>query len=267
MMRHLFERWGSPLQMAGWLLFMGWIYWGDYAHSYLADLQIDLLIAGWGVLLLIFITQLWQALFKHDDTCGCSDHDHSHTQHDPPLQQSVLILVHFIPWALFVIAGVNTLTIQNQRSLTVSSMRIQQDLVEPAIDVEMVKAGKRVNVTLIDLYSQDILKQNAKVTLIGRVMPLAPDQVTAHMPGHTGSATLLYRMAIACCAADATPLGALLLGQEEALAKLPKDHWVEITATTAGERGKNKLIALEVEKMQSTEQPKKPYLFWLGSLS
>ncbi|ABK45690.1 hypothetical protein Mmc1_3200 [Magnetococcus marinus MC-1] len=264
--------WAPVFQMVGWLMFMGWISFGGYDAAYLADLQSSLLRWGWWLLLLMVITQIVQTLRGGGQAATCQAHDHEHV-HDheappQPLKLMAVTAVHFIPWLLFWITGVTSLTMQQDQSLRLSSIRLQQagEPTAPPFDAAALQSGQRVEVNLIDIYSHDALKSGAKVRVVGRLMRLTPQQVQSYKPGHTTEMALLYRHAIACCAADASPIGLLLSDPGQLLSKVATDAWLVVEGTTSNEIEGEKILGLAVEAVQTIAAPRQPYLFWLSNL-
>ncbi|MEG3641003.1 TIGR03943 family putative permease subunit [Magnetococcus sp. PR-3] len=263
------QLWAPVFQMSGWLMFMGWITFGGYDTAYLASLQSTLLRAGWWLMLIILITQAWQNLSRGAEASTCHHHDHDHQQGPPqPIKLLAVSAVHFVPWLLFWITGVTTLTLQQEQNLRFSTIRVQgaeQSNIQ-GFDPASLASGQRVDVNLIDIYSHEALKSGAHVKVVGRLMRLNAQQVQQYKPGHQGNMSLLYRYAIACCAADASPIGLLLEDPQDMLKGLVKDAWLEMEGTTSNTIEGEEILGLTVTSVKPTSAPKQPYLFWLAAI-
>ncbi|MBF0625258.1 MAG: hypothetical protein HQL82_10690 [Magnetococcales bacterium] len=256
------RRW-SNLQLLGWLSFFGWIIWKEYDQYYLAELQADILLSGFLLLALVFVAG---ALAPAG--CGC---DHAAPPAGNGFLRAVETTGHFLPMILFLLVGATSLSLKDSGAgdgaIKVLMPDVTQDEQELP-DLAAVPPGQYLGVTLIDLYSSNHYDADAPVELVGRLHHLTPEdgKRLATDAGGPAPRTLLYRFAMACCAADSAPLPLVLEGQgpDEAVAK--SGIWVRIRGRTQVFREDPKLLALRVEHWQEVPEPARPFLNWLRTV-
>ncbi len=248
----------KDLQLYGWLVFFLYmILWGR-DRSYLADLQVNVLLVG--ALLLVVI--LFADLLWKQGGAGTS----LSWRHHAALASETA--GHWTPLLLVWIMGVTTL------NLDAGSLRngIQMRVYDPSpreerFDPARLAPGAYFSVTLIDLYAGDsLLDVDARVELIGRTTRMTGKEAEERFPemGKAG-VLLLYRFAMACCAADATPL-AVVLENVPAGLKPREGDWLKVRGVTRLLPGEPKILAIRVDAAESIPQPDRPYLSWLDSM-
>ena len=123
--------------------------------------------------------------------------------------------------------------------------------------------GPATLVNLLDLYYPERHHGVTRVEVIGRVM--LPDaaqrtEMKKHMPvdDERDLQMVLYRYCVMCCAADASPVFALLRKQQPA--GLVTDDWVKVTGHWLPPAGLGDPAILELERIEKVPAPKDPYL-------
>jgi hypothetical protein len=118
-------------------------------------------------------------------------------------------------------------------------------------------------VNLLDLYYPERHHGVRRVEVVGRVM--LPDaaqrtEMKKHMPvdDDRDLQMVLYRYCVMCCAADASPVFALLRKQQPA--GLVTDDWVKVTGHWLPPVGLGDPAILELERIEKVPAPKDPYL-------
>ncbi|MBA3939369.1 MAG: hypothetical protein H0X38_18110, partial [Planctomycetes bacterium] len=123
--------------------------------------------------------------------------------------------------------------------------------------------GPATLVNLLDLYYPERHHGITRVEVVGRVM--LPDaaqraEMKKHMPvdDDRDLQMVLYRYCVMCCAADASPVFALLRKQQPA--GLVTDDWVKVTGHWLPPAGLGDPAILELERIEKIPAPKDPYL-------
>ncbi|MBF0188329.1 MAG: hypothetical protein HQL50_10445 [Magnetococcales bacterium] len=261
--RWIRNRW-PDLQLFGWLLFFGIILYGGYELQYLADLQADILLAGTILLGIVFIVGLLTPALEGG--CDCHhDHDHDHTDSRGLFPKLLESLGHFAPLLIFATVGVTTLTptgsINPFATMRLAGPGSQQSLP----DLSTLEPGSYYSANLTQFYATDAFDDNAPVAVVGRLLTLSDEDRQRLYPDKQGTITLIYRHAIACCAADASPVGA-------ALSNLPADHgipdnaWIRVEGRTALFSEQPRMLSIKVESIKRVPEPDRVYLNWLQVL-
>ncbi|MBF0371166.1 MAG: hypothetical protein HQL52_17085 [Magnetococcales bacterium] len=231
----------SGIQLFAWLLFFGLTIYRKADLLYLADTQRWILWGGGGLLGVAFLAGL---LFP-EPGCGC----HSEEVGSDWWRQLLESAGHFVPLMLLLLLGNVSLTLTGGAGAT-SSIRILMPQEQVALpDLASVPPGEYLPVTLIDLYVGEHYDDDAPVELVGRLLPL-PESERAQYQGIMAGKVpeiILYRYAMACCAADASPVPAVLLEVEPHT--LEPHAWVHIQGRTTLFRESPKLLAIRVESM------------------
>lgn len=253
----------KELQLAGWLLFLGYMILTGKDQNYLAPLQHLILLAGGGVLFLVFLVGFLAGFL------------------DPPqptetirLDKSGLLLAlesvgHWIPMLVVWMMGVTTLnmdlaTMRNNIQMRVLDVnRTPEDL---SARLRRLKPGEYLEVTHIQLYSNPQLESNVRISLIGRAIRLNAEQHQKAFPDEVfqENRVLFYRFAIACCAADASPLSVFLEGVP-AVASLADEGWYRVQGVTRTSRESGPVMVL-VDHLEEISAPDKPFLSWLDAM-
>ncbi|MBF0622585.1 MAG: hypothetical protein HQL54_11730 [Magnetococcales bacterium] len=249
------------LQLVGWLLFFATILFGGHSVTYLADLQITILIIGSLILGLVFLTSLFRPA---NSGCGC----HPSGQPLTSWQGILASLGHFAPLFIFLIMGTTSLSLSSDQvdvsrgvTMRVSSQNGEEEWVKPEL-----KPGEYWPVNLIDIYQQTLFDEPIAVEVIGRLLPLTQQEQKRNFPDKETDtpATLLYRFAIACCAADASPVGVVLNTLPPHT--LSANSWVKIQGTTELYQPHPRTIQINVSTIEEIDEPKRPYLSWLTTI-
>ncbi|MBF0184165.1 MAG: hypothetical protein HQM06_07240 [Magnetococcales bacterium] len=256
MMHRALDNWKN-IQLYLWLLFFAYLLHNGLETSYLAPLQIAFFYAGCAVLLLLLIAGLLPG----------------NTQEAPPLPGGLHLrlaletLSHGVPLLLILLAGMTTL------NLNVATLRdgIQMRILDPnrspttlEESIQQLPPGGYLETSHLQLYGNPRLQQGVAVTLIGRLSRLQGKRLQESFPQWHGEAEvlLLYRFAIACCAADASPVAVLLENVPDGTA-VQEEAWYEVRGKSRSLPGEERLLAIQVEQLQTIAPPKKPYLSWL----
>ncbi|MBF0134248.1 MAG: hypothetical protein HQL75_16890 [Magnetococcales bacterium] len=250
------------LQLYGWLAFFLYMILLGRESSYLADLQGDVLLAGTVLLIVVLLADLTQKSTEKARDGG----------YRLPWRHRLALAVetsgHWVPLILALLMGVTTL------NMDAASLRngIQMRVYDPArqtgaarYDPSRLGPGEFFTVTLIDLYSNPDLETDVRVELTGRITHMTGEEVRKRFPERgDGGVFVLYRFAIACCAADATPLAVVL--ENLPSENMPKEgEWLTVQGVTHLLPGEPKIVALRIETMKTIPQPKRPYLSWLDA--
>ncbi len=112
------------------------------------------------------------------------------------------------------------------------------------------------SVTLLDLTYAPRAYEGKRVQLIG--MLHGPDPRVAE--GFGRDLPLVFRFVISCCAADATPVAALVEGAD--LLERPDSSWVEVEGTFRTEEvNGSRVPILEDSTIRTIDPPAQPYLY------
>ncbi|MBF0095731.1 MAG: hypothetical protein HQM04_01515 [Magnetococcales bacterium] len=255
MMHRALEHWKN-VQLYLWLLFFGHLIANGQEEYYLAALQSDLLYAGGGVLLLLIIVGVLPNSALDVSPLGWRVH----------LQLALESLGHAIPLLLLFLAGVTSLNMSTATLRDGIQMRIldpNQATREVGDVLAALSPGEHLEVTHLQLYGNPRLQEGAPVVLIGRLSRLQGERLREFFPEWSDrSVVLLYRFAIACCAADASPV-AVVLEQLPNSPEVKEEEWYEVRGTTRSMPGEQRLLAVRVERIEAIPPPKRPYLSWL----
>ncbi len=248
----------KDLQLFGWLVFFLYmILWGR-DQSYLAELQGDILLVGTILLVIVLLVDFsWKR--------GQAGRPLSWRYHAALASETA---VHWAPLLLVWIMGVTTLNLDVGSLRDGIQMRVYDPLPrEERFNLALLEPGEYFSVTLVDLYGGDSLLDNgARVELIGRILPVTGEDVKDRFPerGEEQEVFLLYRYAMACCAADATPLAVVLENLPNGLR--PKEgDWLKVRGVTRSVPGEKKILVVRVNAVEFIPEPRRPYLSWLDS--
>ncbi|WP_085444547.1 hypothetical protein [Magnetofaba australis] len=251
--------WRAELQLGGWLLFFWWMLAKGYDGLYLAKLQSQILWAG-----CITLTLAWLA--------GLLAREKSAPEPSTaPWRDLLATLGYFAPILLFAIVGTTTLNLteDNYGSLNV---RVQTPTARPfeEMNFEFPPESGYFPVTLVDLYTQQTINEQVPVETLGRLHRIPQEAAQRHMPGFQGEMLMLYRHAISCCAADATPVGVILQGDEQTLTQLEsvtEGQWLTIQGRVRESDHNGQVFLMQIEKWAPSAAPEAPYLSWLTGLN
>ncbi|MBF0271939.1 MAG: hypothetical protein HQL98_07760 [Magnetococcales bacterium] len=249
----------KELQLLGWLLFLGYMILTGKDQSYLASLQHQILLVGGGLLFLAFLIGLFGSVTPTE----------TFHHRGAVLALACESLGHWVPLLIVGLMGVTTLNMD----LASLRDRIQMRVLDPNQTVEdlgaklrYLKPGEYLEVTHIQLYNDSRLESNARISLIGRVARLNAEQHRKAFPHDSTkeNSLLLYRFAIACCAADASPLTVILEGIPPE-ATLSEEEWYRVSGVTQTPQESGPIF-LQVERLETMSAPEKPFLSWLDAL-
>ncbi|MEO5365410.1 MAG: hypothetical protein H7831_03460 [Magnetococcus sp. WYHC-3] len=245
-------------RLTGWLGFFGLILFGGHATTYLAPAQQWIFQVGGALLALVLaLDLLWEP-------------EGGGSVAAPPFWSSLLASgVHWVPLLVFLLAGVTSLKLPEG---TVPQGGIQTRLLDPSrLAADGAGPGGElsdgsVETDLIRLLGREIPEEPYAAELVGRVMRLTREQIGESFVGWPEDVepVILYRYAVACCAADATPLGIALL--DLGALSFPQDGWVRVRGQVVPFLQDPFRVGLRVESLEETDKPDNPYLFWLSSL-
>ncbi|MBF0260333.1 MAG: hypothetical protein HQL97_00675 [Magnetococcales bacterium] len=242
-------------QLHGWMIFLAYMILTGKDVSYLAPLQHQILLAGGGVLFLALLAGFFNK----------SPHP---APVDAPRQWLAFFETtgHWVPFLIVMLVGVTTLNMDLASLRNGIQMRIMDPNSvpeDPRARLMHLKPGEYLETTHIQLYAHGFLASDAPVTLIGRVAHLNDEQFAKAFPTlpPRSERYLLYRFAIACCAADATPL-TILLEQVPSPQSLSQEGWYRLHGVTHT-TDENGPIVVRVDRLESIPTPNKPFLSWL----
>ncbi|WP_143814703.1 hypothetical protein [Magnetofaba australis] len=254
-MARILHHWRGPLHLTGWLALFGLILLNGDDSYYLARLQTQILWAGSALLALMLLASVLRTARAPMPA------------QPPGAGWSVLGAVSaFAPLTLFLITGVTTLTL-NSASFSAPGARAAQSarIAFNAAHPPPLPADGYYDLNLVALYGQREIPAPIPARVVGKLSHITPEQAQRHLPNHAGPIAMLYRHAIACCAADATPVGVILEG--EAVAQLnaqPGNIWISVEGMARDGGQQPRLILLDVQHWREVEKPAKPYLYWLN---
>jgi hypothetical protein len=243
--------WKERVQLIGWLAFFGWMIASGYHVTYLAELQSQILLVGTAVLVIAFLVRwprtrpVWSFNYRlWIESTG-----------------------HYLPISIFLIMGTTSLTLSDSGLGGANIRVLLPDAQTKIFSPESLDPGEYFKTSLVDLYAVEGLDQNAPIEMVGRVHIMSPEEAIKHFPNKEPTPkALFYRYAIACCAADASPVATVLEGFESS--QFVSGDWIRIRGhtsffeTTQG----NRMIVLNADFIEKTEKPIKPYLSWLQTL-
>ncbi|MBF0108899.1 MAG: hypothetical protein HQL76_06980 [Magnetococcales bacterium] len=247
----------NDFRLVGWLAFFLFMILAGRDGAYLADTQRTILWLGTFLLLVVFVG----APVKRSGTIRL------------PWRHHLALLMetagHWTPLLLAVAMGVTTLNLDVANLRNGIQMRVYDPTREPGTigyDPSRLGPGEFFPVTLIDLYVHEVLEIQARVELVGRVAFMNDEDAQKRFPERGAEGVIvLYRFAIACCAADASPVAVVLEG-------IPKEsvpvagEWLRVQGITRPLPGEPRVLALRVLTMASIPQPQQPYLSWLDAM-
>ena len=243
--------WQQRLQLAGWLIFFGLMITKGYHVTYLAELQSKVLVAGSALLVLAFLIDWPQK------TPGWS--------FSPRLWLESA--GHFLPLLIFLIMGTTSLTLSGSGLGGANIRVLLPDTQTRSFDPATLKPGEYLTTTLVDIYTVEGLDQDAPVEMVGRIHLMSKEETQQHFPNRKPAPNaMFYRYAIACCAADASPVATVLEGAD--LTGYNSGDWLHVKGRTSFFDNPNgtRMIVLHAELMEKIEKPIKPYLSWLQTL-
>ncbi len=243
--------WKERAQLAGWLIFFGWMIARGFHVAYLAQLQSRILLVGAAILALAFLAHWPRTVPKFT------------TDYRAWLETAG----HFLPIAIFLIMGATSLTLSDSGLGGANIRVLMPDAQDLEFDPGQLQPGEYYKTSMTDLYSVAGLENDAPVELVGRLYILRTDEAEKHFPDRTPlPKALFYRYAIACCAADASPVATIL--EMDDMGGHESGDWLKIRGRTAFDDNgrRNQMIVLHGESIQSVPQPARPYLSWLESL-
>ncbi|MBF0446086.1 MAG: hypothetical protein HQL68_10900 [Magnetococcales bacterium] len=243
--------WKERLQLVGWLAFFGWMIASGFHVSYLAKLQSQILLVGTAILVLAFLVRwprtrpVWNFNYRlWIESAG-----------------------HYLPITIFLIMGTTSLTLSDSGLGGANIRVLLPDAQTQTFSPESLKPGEYFKTSLVDLYAFEGLDQDIPIEMVGRLHIMSPAEAKKHFPDKKPTPNaLFYRYAIACCAADASPVATVLDGFESK--KFVSGDWLRVKGRTAffkTSKG-NRMIVLHAEHIEKTEKPIKPYLSWLQTL-
>ncbi|MBF0449083.1 MAG: hypothetical protein HQL67_12885 [Magnetococcales bacterium] len=247
----MIEGWKEKAQLIGWLGFFCWMIASGYHVTYLAELQSQILLVATGILALAFLVRwprtrpVWRMNYRSwIESAG-----------------------HFLPISIFLIMGTTSLTLSDSGLGGANIRVLLPEAQTKTFSPENLKPGEYLKTSLVDLYAFAGLDQGFPVEMVGRVHIMSPEESIKHFPDRKPTPNaLFYRYAIACCAADASPVATVLEGFESG--KLVSGDWVRIRGQTSffeTAQG-NRMIVLRSDFIEEIEKPIKPYLSWLQTL-
>ncbi|GAB0058244.1 hypothetical protein SIID45300_02590 [Candidatus Magnetaquicoccaceae bacterium FCR-1] len=245
----------KELQLHGWMIFLAYMILTGKDLSYLAPLQHQILLAGGAVLFLALMAGFFA---KRPATLpvGAGGGWRAFLESSG----------HWVPFLVVMLMGVTTLNMDLASLRNGIQMRVMDpDRVpeDPTARLAHLRVGEYLETTHIQLYGQAVLAADAPVSLIGRLARLNGEQFAKAFPTlpPREESHLLYRFAIACCAADATPLTVLLEGVP-ADAEVGREGWYRVRGVTrtTDETGP---IVVRIDRLEPIPAPEKPFLSWL----
>lgn len=254
------SRWWKEVQLYGWLVFIAYMLLDGRDESYLAPLQHKILLAGGGVLFLVLVASLTGKSTPNGIGFDWKGH----------LALAVESVGHWTPLIVVALMGVTTLNMNPEALRNGIQMRVlDPNRVEEDISsrLEYLRPGEYFETTHIQLYTHPDLASGVSVSLIGRISRLQGDKAREVLPARNKGEelVLLYRLAIACCAADASPLAVILEGISPEVAFSEKG-WFRVQGVTRQPSDESRFIILQVEHFETISPPDKPYLSWLDLL-
>ncbi len=118
--------------------------------------------------------------------------------------------------------------------------------------------------TLGDLYDAAWNQTGKRVSVLGLIIRPTSEMIAGMPPDLQARhpQALLYRFRIYCCAADAVPLGAVLIGVDPG--RFPDDTWVQAVGTFTPPADQSQIGTFTVEAISSAPEPNDPYLHQRG---
>lgn len=239
-----------------WLVYLLALFASNGLGSYLAPWQHPLVYAAGAVFALLTALSWWGGSAPNTET----DATHQHPRHQPT---DVLLqtLVHCLP--IFLIAGLGVTTLGNQ-ALSTDGFSAPRQRVTTVGDPSKPAAATPTapdqvqESTLSELYASDTPPH--LVSLIAMAYsPTAADQHRLPAAWHDiHIAMLLYRFEVTCCAADASPIYAILSGVEPAA--YPNGTWLRVTGSVTPPKEPVNLATITVSKIERVPEPLDPYL-------
>jgi hypothetical protein len=212
--------------------------------SYLAGWQHPLAYTACGVFAFLCLLS-WSGGNRTAD--GPDTHAHGRRQ---PADLVFQTLVHCLP--IFLIAGLGVTSLGNQAMATSGFTALRpriasKGLVNPAQEC-----------TLLDLYASDTPPTQVTVVAMAYT-PTAADLGKLPNSWHDVQIPmLLYRFEIMCCAADASPIYAIVTGIDPT--RYPNGTWLRVTGTITRAREPINLVTVAPTQVDVVPVPEDPYL-------
>mgnify|MGYP000906792642 CR=1 FL=1 len=242
------------------------IAFSDIYLRYVKETLRPFLIATGGILLLLGAWALWDIVRDHrQSTAAASDphladevdegaelHDgHGHGQ----MRIAWLLLLPVLSILLIAPPALGAYSAERQNSTVLA----------PASDIafDPLPAGNPVPLSLSDYAVRAVWDDQQSlagrtVQMTGFVTPVKEGQTTTGLPAGQSATWTLTRLALTCCAADATVTKILAVGAKP----LPANTWVTVTGTWIPGGPTQEAQAtpwLQVRSIQTVPQPKNPY--------
>lgn len=247
------------LQLGAWIAFFGMMVFRDAPAYYLAGVQIRIFQVGFFLLLLVFAAEAGTLLRTRRGFWG---------EGAPTAARVVETLGHGIPLLLFLLVGTASLTFSGGSGAGAGNAAIKIFRPPDAAsrpDLTTLEPGTYLPVTQIDLTGDDYYDGEAPVELVGRVYRFSVEERDAFPAPEGGTAPewVLYRYAMACCAADSSPVSVVLEGfSPEGAAQ---HQWLRVRGRAGVFREAPKLPRVRVASWEAIPEPAAPYLSWLQS--
>ena len=228
-----------------------------YLRYVKASMKPFLLSTG-AILLVLGLWALWDLFRKRNSTetetvdVGAEEHDgHGHGK----MRVAWLLLLPVLSNLIVAPPALGAYSAQRQNSTVLS----------PAADVafDPIPPGNPAKLSLSDYATRAIWDKSGTLSgrsfeLTGFVTPVPPGQVPTGMPAGSSASWWLTRLALTCCAADATTTKVLAVGPKP----LAANTWVTVTGRWIPGGGTDSSTAipwLKIEKIEPISQPKEPY--------
>lgn len=229
----------------------------NYLRYVKGSMKPFLLVTG-AILLVLGLWALWDLLRKKDPAeaeavdLGAEEHDgHGHGKMR-------------VAW-LLLLPVLSILIVAPPALGAFSAERGNSTVLAPATDVgfDPLPAGNPVTMTLTEYATRAVWDKPGSMEgrtfrLTGFVTAVPIGKVPRDVPAGTQASWWLTRLALTCCAADATSTKILAVGVKP----LPANTWVTVTGRWIPGGGTGSATAipwLKIDKIETIPQPKEPY--------
>jgi hypothetical protein len=166
-------------------------------------------------------------------------------------------LVHCLP--VFLIASVGATSLGNQ-ALTTGGFTAARAAATsaPAPASSSASPAATSELTLSDLYTSE--RPPASATIVAMAYtPTALDRLKLPQEWqHAAIPMLLYRFEIMCCAADASPIYAVVTGIDPQT--YPNGTWLRVSGTVTAPKAPINLATITATQVETVPEPLDPYL-------
>ena len=236
------------LRLFAWLLLFVVMFAGNYLRYYLSAWNAHVLACGAVVLGLVLLAGFLvkrASLFRRGSPANA-------------IEEWVETSCHLIPLFLFAAVGPS---MPDLRTMSAAAfMPYPQRAAQQPRVAEKARPGEWLSASILDLHFSRERYEGEPIEVLGRVHVLTESDRKALPAAAAGKdvRVILYRYAITCCAADATPVSAVL--QKADIANVRDDAWCKVRARSHFVAEGLDVPFLEVEAFEEVPEPINPYL-------